>query len=312
MTDVTVSRLGQVNLNGDDNALFLKIFSGEVLNTFDRECVFQDKHLIREIKNGKSAQFPATGTIKANYHTPGTMLTGTPIAHNERVIVIDDLLVADTYIANIDEAKNHYDIRSEYTKQLGQALANAFDKNVARVGILAARESATIIGGFGGSQINGGGDVRTNGDQIGKAMFAAAQVLDEHDVPSTERFAYMRPVTYYAAAATKDLINKDWNGAGSLAAGSIDTVAGIKIVKTNNLPNSDESGLNEIPSKYRGDYSRTAFSVQHRSSVGTARLLNLGMDSQYLATHQATLLVAKYALGHGILRPECAVEVTNY
>lgn len=311
MTDVTVSRLGQVNLNGDTDTLFLKIFSGEVLSAFDKQCVFQDKHLIREIPNGKSAQFPATGTIKARYHRPGTMLQGMAIAHNERVIVIDDLLLADTYLASVDEAKNHYDIRSEYTKQLGQSLANAFDRNVARVGLLAARESATIVGGFGGSQIGGGGAARTNGDQIGKAMFAAAQVLDEHDVPETDRFAYMRPVTYYAAAATKDLINKDWNGAGSLAAGTIDTVAGIKIVKTNNLPNSDETGLDEIPDKYRGDFSKTAFSVQHRSSVGTARLLNLAMDSQYLATHQATLLVAKYLLGHGILRPECAVEVTT-
>lgn len=311
MTDVTVSRLGQVNLSGEDNALFQQIFAGEILTTFNQECVYQDKHVIREIPNGKSAEFPATGTIKAGYHKPGTMLQGTPIAHNKRVIVIDDLLVADTYIANIDEAKNHYDVRAEYSKQIGQALALAFDRNVARVGVLAARDAATLTGGFGGSQIVGGANIKTDGVAIGKAMFAAAQVLDEKNVPSADRYAFMSPATYYAAAAEKTLINKDWNGAGSLAAGTIDTVAGIKIVKTNSLPATDETGDNEIPQKYRGDFSKTAFSVFHRSAVGTARLLNLAMDQQYLATHQATLLVAKYALGHGILRPECAIEVTE-
>ena len=37
MANATVSRLGQVNASGDANALFLKVFSGEVLATFQRE-----------------------------------------------------------------------------------------------------------------------------------------------------------------------------------------------------------------------------------------------------------------------------------
>lgn len=309
MSNVTVSRLGQVNLANDVDALMLKVWSGEVLTAFNAACVYQDKHVTREIASGKSAQFPATGKITADYHVPGTQLTGTPIAHNERVIVIDDLLVANTFIADIDEAKNHYDVRSEYTRQLGEALASAYDKNVARVAVLAAREGATITGEAGGSVINGGAAVKTDGALIASALFASAQKFDENNVPDGERFALMRPATYYAAASSTDLINKDWGGRGSYADGKIETLAGITIVKSNHVPQTDESAAANVPAKYRGDFSATGFSVFHRSAVGTVRLMNLSMQSEYLTLFQATLLAARYAVGHGILRPECAIEV---
>lgn len=309
MTDVNVSRLGQVNLAGDAQALMLKVFAGEVLTSFNATCVYQDKHVVRSISAGKSAQFPATGKINAAYHTPGTQLLGTPIAHNERVITIDELLLSNVFIADIDEAKNHYDVRSEYTKQMGEALAVAYDKNVARVAVLAARAAATITGLNGGTVINGGVAVRTDGALISSALFGAAQAFDEKDIPEGDRFAVMRPVSFYAAASNTDLINKDWGGRGSLADGKIETLAGISIVKSNHVPNIDESAAAAIPAAYRGDFSNTAMSIFHRSAMGTVKLMDLSMQSEYLTSYQATLLVARMAVGHGILRPDAAIEV---
>lgn len=308
MADLSVSRIGQVNLAGDVDALNLKIFSGEVLTAFNMNCVYQDKHLIREIASGKSAQFPATGRITAAYHTPGTQLTGTPIAHNERVITIDDLLLANVMIADIDEAKSHYDVRSEYTKQLGEALALAFDTNVARTAVLAARASATITGEPGGSVIVGGANVRTDGNLIKAALFAAAQKFDENNIVDSDRNAFVKPVTFYAAAANTDLVNKDWGGKGGIAEGKIESLAGINIVKSNNVPNSNVA---TGPAKYQGNFANTAMSIFHRSAVGTCRLMSLSMQSEYLTLWQATALVARFAVGHGILRPECAIEVVT-
>lgn len=53
--DSVVSRTGQANAAGDALALFLKVFSGEVLTEFARTVVFTDKHFVRQIANGKSA-----------------------------------------------------------------------------------------------------------------------------------------------------------------------------------------------------------------------------------------------------------------
>lgn len=309
MADVNVSRSGQINLAGDAKALFLKMFAGEVINTFNAECVFQDKQIVRTISAGKSAQFPATGKITASYHTPGTQLVGTPIAHNEKIITIDDLLLASVFIADIDEAAAHYDVRSEYSTQLGQALAQAYDKNVARVGILNARDVATITGQPGGTQINAGVAVRTDAALIKTALFTSAQKMDENNVPSGERYAFMRPVTYYAAAANTDLINKDWGGAGEISKGTFESLAGITVVKTNNLPNTDESADAGVLSKYRGNYSKTAMLIQNRQATGTVKLMDLSMQSEYLTLYQASLMAARYAVGHGGLRPDCGIEI---
>jgi hypothetical protein len=309
MSDVTVSRTGQVNLAGDAAALYLKMFSGEVLNTFRSNSAYLDKHVVRTIQAGKSAQFPATGKIAAKYHVPGSQLTGTPIAHNERVITIDDLLLANVFIADIDEAMAHFDVRSEYSAQLGISLAEAFDMNVARVGILAARASATIAGQPGGSVINAGAGVRTNAALISSALFASAQTLDEKDVPGEDRYAFMRPVSYYAAASSPDLINKDWGGKGSISEGKFETLAGITAVKTNHIPNTNQSADATVRAKYRGDFSNTAMSVLHRSAVGTVKLMDLSMQSEYLTLFQATNMVARFAMGHGELRPESAIEI---
>ena len=59
MTNVTPSRLGAANLAAanatQSNALFLKIFAGEVLTAFDETNVMKDLHVARTIASGKSA-----------------------------------------------------------------------------------------------------------------------------------------------------------------------------------------------------------------------------------------------------------------
>ena len=98
--------------------------------------------------------------------------------HNEVVINIDDLLVADTFIADIDEAKNHYDVRAEYSRLLGMALAKQFDLQTMRVGLLAARSSATVSGGNGRTAITSA-NARTSGADLAAVVFDAAQAMDE-------------------------------------------------------------------------------------------------------------------------------------
>ena len=91
MANATVSRLGLVNNSGTDfEALFLKVFSGEVLTAFARNNIFNEQlHSVRTITSGKSAQFPVTGAATAAYHTPGNPLVGAnQILANEKIISI--------------------------------------------------------------------------------------------------------------------------------------------------------------------------------------------------------------------------------
>ena len=124
--DTNPSRIGQSHnvangSAGDADALFLKVFSNEILTTFDETNVMKDLHTTRTITSGKSAQFPVSGIAEAKYYTPGQDILDagnsylSNIKHNEKVIFIDDMLISSTFIAEFDELKAHYSMRATYS-----------------------------------------------------------------------------------------------------------------------------------------------------------------------------------------------------
>ena len=339
MADTTASRLGQVNASGDVNSLFLKVFSGEILTTFEEMNVMKDLHMVRTISNGKSAQFPVTGIANANYHTVGEDIVDgsngylSTIKHAERVISIDDVLIASTFIANIDELKNHYDVRSIYAKELGKALAKRFDIATMKT-LVAAASGTSPIGGNSGTTVSGATTNTASG--LVDALYAVARSLDEKDAPDEGRFAILTPEQYYTLLTSDNVaINRDTGGVGNVATGKIAQVAGISLFKSNHL--SDVISLGDVSADatgdgsqgndvfgasgtgYNGDFSdltgagsgagMKGFVAGTREAIGTVKLLDLATESEYQIQRQGTLFVAKYAMGHGVLRPECAVKV---
>jgi len=349
------SRVGldENNTGAGNDALFLKKFSGEILQTFEESNIFKPLHTIRTIDSGKSAQFPVTGIATANYHTPGENIAeqgGSPdkylsdIGKTEKIINIDKMLVASTFLANIDDVKNHYDIRSVYANELGKALAVRFDTAVAKTFLGAARDSANLTATSAGSTYDVAGEAFGRGNldptavdtftgaQLVGALFAAAQKLDENDVPSDGRFCVLRPAEYYKLVTGADasntfsltsVINSDIGGQGSIASGNVPQIAGISLYKSNHLPSTDLSGGAGVDAGssndvfggngvgYDGDFRNTFGIVSHSAAVGTVKLLDLATESEYQIERQGTLFVAKYAMGHGILRPECAIELAS-
>lgn len=308
MSNSTVLTFGQVNGAGATDALFLKVFGGEVLAAFEEANVVMDKHTIRTISSGKSAQFPATWKVSAGYHTPGAEILGQASNVGERVITIDDLLLSSVFIANIDEAKSHYDVRSIYSKEVGRSLAYQWDKNVLQVGVLTARAAATVTGADGGSTLTSATTLyKTSATDLAAGIYAGIQAMDEKNVPlDEEKDCFVRPAQYYLLAQSTALLNRDWAGEnGTYSDGKILRIGGARIVKTNHLPITN---IATGPAAYQGDFSKTAFLLTTKQAVGTVKLLDLAQEMQYDIRRQGTLIVAKYAVGHGILRPECAVE----
>lgn len=335
MANTTPSRLGQVNGANAVDALFLKVFSGEILTTFEEFNVMKELHTVRTISNGKSAQFPVTGIATAAYHTPGENIADagnsylSAIKHAEKVISIDDVLLASTFIANIDELKNHYDVRSIYAQELGKALAKRFDLATMKTLTAAARSAATITGGKAGIAIDGGEAADFNGTVIQAKLFEAAQKLDENDIPNDgKRFAILKPADYYTLiASAEEVINRDFGGRGDVATGRIPMVAGINIYKSNHLVDVAKTGSNQNTQDasasvkndvfgaggtgYNADMDKTFIIGGHPSAIGTVKLLDLATESDYKVELQGNLFVAKYAMGHGVLRPEAAFEIKD-
>lgn len=314
MANATVSRLGQADLAGDAKAIFLKVFAGEVLTAFETMVIMKEKTRQRTISSGKSASFPATFQASGGYHTPGAEILGNPIAHNEVIIAIDDLLLSDVFIANIDEAMNHYDVRGPYSTEMGRFLAKQYDANVARNVVRAARGGALFTGDTGGSQVVDA-DGRTNALSLAGSIWAAKQALEERDVPVDTMTveATFKPAQWYLLAQEPTLIlNRDVDGDGSYSKGQFSLIGGVQVSKSNNLPWAvDDSANTALPTDYRIDMTNTVGTVFVESAAATVQLMGLAMESEYDIRRQGTLMVGKYAVGHGPLRNKSAVEITT-
>lgn len=309
----TVSRLGQVEATGDQFALFLRQFAGEVLTQFDEVNKVLPMVTQRTITNGRSAQFPVIGNTTARYHSPGTEITGSAIVHNEVTLTVDMPLISDAFIANIDEAMNHYDVRAPYGKKLGNALANQLDRHLLQCAVKAARSAARISTDVGGSVI-AVANLDTDMDKLVESLFNAATILDEKNVPEDGRFTFLRPAVYNRLAQNTKVLNKDWGGAGVFADGKVLRVAGIEIMKSNHVPNgviAASTTAGGFADKYIGDFSKTVGVVFTQDTVGALKLQDIQMEAEYSVRWQGTLMVAKYAMGHGVLNPATSVELAK-
>ena len=95
----------------------------------------------------------------------------------------------------------------------------------------------------------------------------------------------------------------NFGSGGNATSGQVPMIGGAKVYMSNNLP--AETDYNGTGAGNR-DVQALVFTKQ---AAGTVKLLDLGVESEYLIQNQGTLMVAKYAMGHGVLRPEAAIEL---
>jgi hypothetical protein len=321
MANASPVKFGNANSGGTrDDALFLKVFAGEVITSFDRASKTQGADMVRSISNGKSATFPVMGRINASYHAVGTEITGSDINHNEKVITINDLLISSVFVSNIEEAKNHWDVRSAYSTEIGRALAFQKDKHILQTIGQASLASASITNGDATTNIVNTGIASATDSTAANAMidaiFAAAKELDANYVPSEGRKCFMRLEEYYKLANATNAVNVDFSGNGSIAEGKVHKIAGIELIPVAHFVSSNVTSGTDAGSATNGGSTPQAVNlsnfvalVSHPSAVGTVKLMDLAVEKEYDIRRQGTLMVAKYSMGHGVLRPEAAVGI---
>lgn len=312
----------------DKLALFLKVFGGEVLTAFKRRSVTMDKHMVRTIQSGKSAQFPVMGRTAGFYLLPGEDIDDKQgdIKHTEKVITIDGLLVSAVMIFDIEDAMNHYDVSSEYSAQLGEALAISADGAVlAEMASLCNLPAASDenIAGLGKASVLEVGKAAdlTDPEALGKAVLKqltlARAKLTNNYVPASDRFFYTTPETYSAILSA--LMPNAANYAALIdpETGNIRNVMGFVVIEVPHLvvggSGDNLAGDNQkhgFPATAAGDVRVAKDNVvglfNHRSAVGTVKLKDMALERARRANYQGDQIIGKYAMGHGGLRPEAA------
>ena len=323
MSNASPVKFGNANSGSTrDDALFLKVFAGEVITSFDRASKTQGADMVRSISNGKSASFPVMGRIGAEYHAVGAEILGSAVNSAEKVITINDLLISSVFVSNIEEAKNHWDVRSAYSTEMGRALSFQKDKHILQTIGQATLASANVTGGDATSNITNTGIASSTDATAANAMidaiFAAAKELDANYVPSEGRKCFMRLEEYYKLANATNAVNVDFSGGanGGVASGKVAKIAGIELVPVPHFVSGNVTATTEKGSATNGGSFPQAVNltnfvalVSHPSAVGTVKLMDLAVEKEYDIRRQGTLMVAKYSMGHGVLRPEAAVGI---
>lgn len=323
MANVTIANPmsinGQASTDAEKLALALKVFSGETLTAFQRTSVTTGRVMERTIASGKSAQFPVFGRTKAHYLKSGQNLDDLRenIQQGERIIKLDGLLTADTLIFDLDEFIAHYDFRSPYASELGNALAISHDASVlAEIAKEALNTEENVAGnGKGGLikvKLDSGvvGINKQTGLAIYQILLQAKAEMSKNYVPATERYCYLDPEYHSALASAVEFLNRDYGASGSILEGNVIRLAGFDIIECPHLTRGGDDNANVIQGEghiFPADYAdKHPIIICHKTSAGVLRLKNLSMETGRRIEYQADQMIAKMAVGMGGLRPEAS------
>lgn len=308
---------GAATTNEEKLALALKMFAGETLTAFERTSVTQGKFLQRSISSGKSAQFPVFGRTKAHYLQAGQSLDDLRenMKQSERTIVLDGLLTADCLIFDLDTFIAHYDFRSPYAAELGNALAISHDASVlAEVAKEALNTKENVEGnGKGGvlkATIDSGvaGLNKQTGLAIYDVLLQAKTAMANNYVPAADRYAFLDPEYHSALASALEFLNRDYGANGTLLEGNVMRLAGFDIIECPHLTRGGDDPTNVIQGeghKFPAEYAdKHPILICHNTSVGVLRWKEMGMERGRRIEYQGDQFIAKMAEGIGGLRPE--------
>jgi hypothetical protein len=225
----------------------------------------------------------------------------------------------------------YYDVRSIYTTELGRALAYEYDKRVARIIFAAANNATEPLGkaqnaGRTGNKVTLGADYTTagatrqaKGDALVNAIFDARIQFEKKDVSIDGMYAVFTPDDYYAITMSSRAINTDFNGGGgsngTIADGKTMRVAGIPVYASNHITQPAYTLVaGDYNANYAQDLTKCKGLVFNKEAVGVLTLMSPSLQvtsGDWNIQYQATLLVARQALGMGMLRAEsaCAIVV---
>lgn len=323
MPVVQIAHQGQIKGTGDILAQFLKVFAGEILVAYERSTKTGGRHITRNITSGKSAVFPILGRADCAYLSPGNSLDDQRknINGNELTILIDGLLTSSQMLSDIEDTMSHFEVRGEYSTQMGEALAVACDGAVLAEIAKMAKSNLANLDELGKPSIIAKTAPAstpvisaTLGQLYMDGIMEAKIKLDDNYTPATERYAYVTSDVIMALLNAKVISSRDYSDSGSITEGTATRLAGFELVQVTGMTNGGANAKDILQGDghvFPADLKATCKIICcHRTSVGTLNLKSVSFETARRIEYQADMIVAKLATGHKGLRPESVALVT--
>lgn len=299
-------------LNGTiDRELFQEKAATDVLKYFKITNVAKELVTNDRIENGKSKSFPVIGNATAASRDEATLaeLSLDTVKATERVILIDELTVAHSWISDLDSAMVHYNAKAAHIESIGRALSKKVDEDI----IAKVIEAGRIVDGTAATaaglrtfsddifssvtQTENAGIPTMTGSQVQAKMAEAMTEFRDKDCVGDPVFL-LRPQPYFALLNNSAQTGLTWVDDPYAQSGKVPMVLGSRVVYSPHFPAVDAATLS----------AENAIGVLFaKEAVGCLELLSMSVKVDYIPIRLADLMVGKMALGYGILNHGSAI-----
>jgi len=280
------------NITPTTGGVFIpEIWINEVRAALETALVMTSKfkHINFEGMKGDTAHIPDISDLAANDMQASGAVTPQAITEGEFLLQVQQWKESSFLISDLIKVQGQYDLRTEYTKKAGFAIAKAIETYL-----------ATKLGDTSFAEFDGDGTAATaNGAAITIAgILKAFETLDNNNVPETGRNIFVAPSSRNVMLQIPQFVSIDYVDTKPTVTKKIGELFGVPVL-TSNL----------VPSTVKTATSRINALVAHSDAVALAIQMKARVQAEYILEKLGWLFVADSVFDAGVFRSESLVKL---
>lgn len=246
----------QINQSGDENALILEQFTGDVEHTFVSMSVLEKFFPRKPVKGTNTLTKKAIGRTKLQKLRRGDAPDGTQVDFSKASVTVDTMLLSRHSIWQLDEIMTDIDARKEIAIEQGQEIAEFVDQTISIAAAKAAAQTQSAYtqngaapeGHQGATQVT----LAAAGDENDPAKLYAAigklfSQMEETKKVKPQRdgiILIVRPSVFYTLQEAEQIVNGEYltSDGNRLTGVPIFKAWGVPVMSSENLPNTEIEG----------------------------------------------------------------------
>lgn len=231
--------------SGDDLALTIELFTGEVEGTIQREAKIVPYINMRPVVGTSTLTNEGIGESTLQVLKKGEAPDPTINQANQVSVTVETTVIARNWIAQIDDIQKNYNFRAEIASEHGKTISKFTDHALSIIGAKAGMRTASEYGLPGHSAAT---QVLIDpADRVDPAALIVAFQelfkgfnLKDVNPQSDGVIVVVPPDVYWALSSAEQIMNKDYITAqgNNIYGADFLKAFGVPIISSNNLPNS--------------------------------------------------------------------------
>ena len=311
------------HLSDLDVELMIDEYGGKVESQFARSSFMREFVEVRPVRGTDTIVNNRVGRTTLRAVVPGVRPDASKTAFGSVSLTVSSLIIARDNRSALNEFQTHFSARMELAMDHGKEIGKLFDQAFIIQAIKGAYASAPsgLNGALGAGKnvmLDASGD-EDDADKLEAAIASVLVQMDEEDIPLEELVILVRPTTYRTLVKSNKLISRDYSaGNGDYAAGIVQELNGVRIVKTSRIPTSAITGhvMSSTANSNAYDVSETeALSVAvilHPKSLLAGETIPLTSDIWYNKEELQWFIDSFLSFDVTINRPDCCGVVSKY